>query len=156
MQTDRQTSITIFSAKMIFYATISIECSLMVNPYCWALSQHDRVGIYWDAKESIGVAAQVAAIMESRLPVELVCVDLEINKVVKNILFPQDVALPSTYLNDVRFDLRHGKGKSRSSPIRHNKDRMALSLSIWNQVKAGVGSTTIHQPRLKTFKTFFR
>jgi hypothetical protein len=94
--------------------------------------------------------------MESRLPVELVCVDLEINKVVKKILFPQDVALPSTYLNDVRFDLRHGKGKSRSSPIRHNKDRMALSLSIWNQVKAGVGSTTIHQPRLKTFKTFFR
>jgi hypothetical protein len=48
--------------------------------------------------------------MESRLPVELVCVDLEINKVVKKILFPQDVALPSTYLNDVRFDLRHGKG----------------------------------------------
>jgi sugar lactone lactonase YvrE len=48
--------------------------------------------------------------MESRLPMKLVCVDLEINKVVKNILFPQDVALPSTYLNDVRFDLRHGKG----------------------------------------------
>jgi hypothetical protein len=98
--------------------------------------------------------------MESRLPVELVCVDLEINKVVKKILFPQDVALPSTYLNDVRFDLRHGKGdgkgKSRSSPIRHNKDRMALSLSIWNQMKAGVGSTTIHQPRLKTLKTLFR
>jgi sugar lactone lactonase YvrE len=51
--------------------------------------------------------------MESRLPVELVCVDLEINKVVKKILFPQDVALPSTYLNDVRFDLRHGKGGQR-------------------------------------------
>jgi sugar lactone lactonase YvrE len=40
---------------------------------------------------------------------ELVCVDLEINKVVKEkILIPQDVALPSTYLNDVRFDLRRG------------------------------------------------
>jgi sugar lactone lactonase YvrE len=45
---------------------------------------------------------------------KLVCVDLEINKVVKKILFPQDVALPSTYLNDVRFDLRrHGKGGQR-------------------------------------------
>ena len=37
---------------------------------------------------------------------KLVCVDLTIDKVVKKILFPQDVALPTTYLNDVRFDLR--------------------------------------------------
>jgi hypothetical protein len=35
--------------------------------------QHDRVGIYRNAKESIGLAAHVAAIMKiSRLPVELV------------------------------------------------------------------------------------
>jgi len=40
---------------------------------------------------------------------KLVCVDLETNEVVKTILFPQDVALPTTYLNDVRFDLRRGK-----------------------------------------------
>jgi sugar lactone lactonase YvrE len=39
---------------------------------------------------------------------KLVCVDLATNKVVKKILFPQDVALPTTYLNDVRFDLRRG------------------------------------------------
>jgi sugar lactone lactonase YvrE len=39
---------------------------------------------------------------------KLVCVDLSTNKVVKKILFPQDVALPTTYLNDVRFDLRRG------------------------------------------------
>jgi len=39
---------------------------------------------------------------------KLVCVDLTINQVVKKILFPQDVALPTTYLNDVRFDLRRG------------------------------------------------
>ena len=37
---------------------------------------------------------------------KLVCVDLTIDKVVKKILFPQDVALSTTYLNDVRFDLR--------------------------------------------------
>src|SRR3982751_4112171 len=36
---------------------------------------------------------------------KLVCVDLETNEVVKTILFPQDVALPTSYLNDVRFDL---------------------------------------------------
>jgi sugar lactone lactonase YvrE len=40
---------------------------------------------------------------------KLVCVDLEKNQVIKKILFPQNVALPTTYLNDVRFDLRRGK-----------------------------------------------
>jgi sugar lactone lactonase YvrE len=39
---------------------------------------------------------------------KLVCVDLSTNEVIKKILFPQDVALPTTYLNDVRFDLRRG------------------------------------------------
>ncbi|MDQ4101765.1 MAG: major royal jelly family protein [Thermoproteota archaeon] len=40
---------------------------------------------------------------------KLVCVDLETDKVAKKILFPQNVALPTTYLNDIRFDLRRGK-----------------------------------------------
>jgi sugar lactone lactonase YvrE len=40
---------------------------------------------------------------------KLVCVDLEMNQVIKKILFPQNVALPTTYLNDVRFDLRRRK-----------------------------------------------
>lgn len=39
---------------------------------------------------------------------KLVCVDLTSDTVVKTILFPQDVALPTSYLNDVRFDLRRG------------------------------------------------
>src|ERR671939_624614 len=39
---------------------------------------------------------------------KLVCVDLATNKIIKKILFPQDVALPTTYLNDVQFDLRRG------------------------------------------------
>jgi sugar lactone lactonase YvrE len=39
---------------------------------------------------------------------KLVCIDLTTDKVVKKILFPQDVALATTYLNDVRFDLRRG------------------------------------------------
>ena len=40
---------------------------------------------------------------------KLVCVDLVTNKVIEKILLPQDVALPTTYLNDVRFDLRRGQ-----------------------------------------------
>lgn len=39
---------------------------------------------------------------------KLVCVDLNHDRVLKTILFPQEVALPTTYLNDVRFDLRRG------------------------------------------------
>jgi sugar lactone lactonase YvrE len=39
---------------------------------------------------------------------KLVCVDLTTDKVVKKILFSQDVSLPTTYLNDVRFVLRRG------------------------------------------------
>ncbi|HSA75399.1 MAG TPA: L-dopachrome tautomerase-related protein [Candidatus Nitrosocosmicus sp.] len=39
---------------------------------------------------------------------KLICVNLDTNKIVKKILFPQTVALPTTYLNDIRFDLRRG------------------------------------------------
>ena len=39
---------------------------------------------------------------------KLVCVDLTSDRVIKTILFPQDVALPTTYLNDIRFDMRSG------------------------------------------------
>lgn len=40
---------------------------------------------------------------------KLVGVDLKQNRVFKTILFPQTVALPTTYLNDIRFDLGRGK-----------------------------------------------
>jgi len=39
---------------------------------------------------------------------KMMCVDLTTNKVVKTVPFPEDVALKTTYLNDVRFDLRRG------------------------------------------------
>ena len=39
---------------------------------------------------------------------KLVCVDLETDLVIKTIVFPPDVALPTTYLNDIRFDLSRG------------------------------------------------
>ena len=40
---------------------------------------------------------------------KLVCVDLTTDEVVQTIVFPDTVALPTTYLNDVRFDLRRGE-----------------------------------------------
>ncbi|MGF1481971.1 MAG: L-dopachrome tautomerase-related protein [Cyanophyceae cyanobacterium] len=40
---------------------------------------------------------------------KLVGVDLQQNRIFQTILLPQDVALPTTYLNDVRFDLRRGE-----------------------------------------------
>src|SRR5713101_1851780 len=39
---------------------------------------------------------------------KLVAVDLNTNRVTKKIIFPSDVALPMTYLNDIRFDLHRG------------------------------------------------
>ena len=41
---------------------------------------------------------------------KLVCVDLATNEVTQIITFDPSVALPTTYLNDVRFDLRKGDG----------------------------------------------
>jgi sugar lactone lactonase YvrE len=40
---------------------------------------------------------------------KLVEVDLALNSVIKTILFPREVALATTYLNDMRFDLRRGE-----------------------------------------------
>ena len=40
---------------------------------------------------------------------KLVCVDLATDTVQRTILFPESVALETTYLNDVRFDLRRGE-----------------------------------------------
>ena len=40
---------------------------------------------------------------------KLVGVDLATDKVFKTITFPEDVALSTSYLNDVRFDLRRGE-----------------------------------------------
>jgi len=40
---------------------------------------------------------------------KLICYDLNTNKMIKRINFPENVALPTTYLNDVRFNLSMGK-----------------------------------------------
>lgn len=40
---------------------------------------------------------------------KLVAIDFKSNKVVKTLVFPANVILPSTYVNDMRFDFRTGK-----------------------------------------------
>jgi sugar lactone lactonase YvrE len=40
---------------------------------------------------------------------KLVCIDLSRDTVLQAIVLPPDVALPTTYLNDIRFDLRRGE-----------------------------------------------
>ena len=40
---------------------------------------------------------------------KLIAIDLETNSVVKTIIFPDNVALRSSYVNDVRFDLTKGR-----------------------------------------------
>ena len=40
---------------------------------------------------------------------KLVCMDLKTNTITRKIFFPRSVVPASTYLNDVRFDLRRGK-----------------------------------------------
>jgi sugar lactone lactonase YvrE len=41
---------------------------------------------------------------------KLVEIDLASNKIIKKIVFPADVALPTTYLNDIRIDPNRGDG----------------------------------------------
>lgn len=41
---------------------------------------------------------------------KLVCIDLDSNEVARTITLSRDVALPQTYLNDIRFDLSRGPG----------------------------------------------
>lgn len=49
---------------------------------------------------------------------KLVGIDLNQNRIFKTITFPQDVVLPTTYLNDIRFDLRRETQESHSSQTR--------------------------------------
>ena len=64
-----------------------------------------------DPKDRLWVLDTGAPMMKEPIPngPKLVCIDLATNNVVQTILFPSDVAGPTAYLNDVRFDLRHGK-----------------------------------------------
>lgn len=64
-----------------------------------------------DALDRLWILDPAAPGFQTRIAgaAKLVAVDLATNKVVKTIVIPADVALDTTYLNDVRFDLRAGK-----------------------------------------------
>jgi sugar lactone lactonase YvrE len=64
-----------------------------------------------DPRDRLWVLDTGSIKMEPAIPngPKLVGINLTDNRVFKTIQFPSDVALPSTYLNDLRFDLRQGQ-----------------------------------------------
>lgn len=64
-----------------------------------------------DPRDRLWVLDTGSVKMEPVIPKgpKLVGINLSDNKVFKTIHFPSDVALPTTYLNDMRFDLRKGE-----------------------------------------------
>lgn len=64
-----------------------------------------------DALDRLWILDPAAPGFQTRIAgaAKLVAVDLGSNQIVKTIVIPASVALESTYLNDVRFDLRVGK-----------------------------------------------
>ncbi|CAN5776439.1 hypothetical protein BH18ACI4_BH18ACI4_16390 [soil metagenome] len=68
---------------------------------------------------------------------KLVGIDLATNRVTKTIQFPPDVVLPTTYLNDIRFDLR--KGTDGVAYITDSSDRGANGIII---VDLGTGKSS--------------
>lgn len=75
-------------------ATLSSVQSVVVDPA-------DRLWILDTASPSFGPPIAGAA--------KMMAVDLATGRIVKTIVFPPDVALATSYVNDMRFDLRHGK-----------------------------------------------
>lgn len=65
-----------------------------------------------DPRDRLWILDTGAPLLGPALPhgPKLVCVDLKTNRVVKKIAFDPAVVPPSTYLNDIRFDLRRGAG----------------------------------------------
>jgi sugar lactone lactonase YvrE len=59
---------------------------------------------------------------------KLVGIDLATDRIVKTIQFPPDVVLPTTYLNDIRFDLR--KGQDGIAYITDSSDKGANGIIV--------------------------
>jgi sugar lactone lactonase YvrE len=64
-----------------------------------------------DAKDRLWILDTAAPSFSAPMAggAKLVAVDLATNRVVKTVVLPPNVVLKTTYLNDVRFDLRQGK-----------------------------------------------
>jgi sugar lactone lactonase YvrE len=88
---------------------------------------------------------------------KIVCIELTNDQVIKKILFPQDVALPTTYLNDVRFDLRRGKeGMAFITDSSQKGPNGIIIVWTWHPERVGVTYMTILQLKQRSYKTFFQ
>ena len=86
---------------------------------------------------------------------KLICVNLDTDKVVKKILFPQTVAKPTTYLNDIRFDLRRGNHGMAFITDSSQKGPNAIIVVDLIREKAGVDLMIILLLNRKISKHFF-
>ena len=72
----------------------------------------------------------------------------------QTILFPQDVALPTSYLNDVRFDLRRGNaGMAFITDSSRNGPNGIIVVDLDSAARAGAACMTIPRPS-RTLQTF--
>jgi sugar lactone lactonase YvrE len=76
---------------------------------CATLSSVQSVVV--DPADRLWILDTAAPSFSSPVPggAKLIAVDLAFDKVMKTIVLPPSTVLPTTYVNDVRFDLRHGR-----------------------------------------------
>lgn len=75
---------------------------------------------------------------------KLVAIDLKTDKVVQTVVFPSNVILPTTYVNDVRFDLRTGTAYVTDSSLSGPGAIIVLDLASGKAVRrlSGHASTS--------------
>src|SRR4051812_13820324 len=88
--------------------------------------QHSLIGVQsvvCDSRNRLWILDTGSINFQPHLPnaTKLVAVDLNTNQIVKTITFPPDVALPTSYLNDVRFDL--GRGSEGTAYLTDSSDQ---------------------------------
>jgi sugar lactone lactonase YvrE len=82
---------------------------------------------------------------------KLVCVDLTTDTVVRTILFDASVALPTTYLNDVRFDLRRNAAYLTDSSDQGPNGLIVVDLSTgeaWRRLHDHPSTKAVAPPEL--------
>ncbi len=106
---DRVTSavVEIKGGKEIPYPNAAVNRLPDKNPNRFVCVQ----SVVVDPKDRLWVLDPAAPLLQDTLPgaPKLVCIDLRTNRVVRTYRFPEKVAGGSSYLNDVRFDLTHGR-----------------------------------------------
>jgi sugar lactone lactonase YvrE len=82
---------------------------------------------------------------------KLVCVDLATDTVVRTIVFEREVALPTTYLNDVRFDLRRNAAYLTDSSDQGPNGLIVVDLhtgSAWRRLHDHPSTKAVRPPDL--------